>query len=521
MGSSAQRRTAGEAGSNALIAAAAAAMQAARASNQQPMPSQPPPVVQDVPINWLAASPFAIGQPTAVPPPKDWATNDFMPAFSTKGIEEEEEEQQLEEGRQLATELAKLDAAQQAVTTAAVALVHLGGSVPASKGWFPIFCVHGIDAAIAYTPPPLHPTHSPTAVIQLTGKPASDRLLGAKGGVQKVRPGPAPDQSPMTIERRGSNRLGSRYTHAHAGGIPRILPNTDQPVTTFAEKRKFEELLEQFQRPRGRGRGRVDWKGMRSAFNAAFYTQQEKLGQKGVPLTAADASSMLFTKSISQLKRYNAHLDKRVRVGENEAFSRAIADAPLPPLPQQGTAGQQSTLIAWVKQPGAPATTPGRKKRLLSPPCSPAEGGSPSSGRPEKVARGEGEGGSSLIERGLHWLGMGSQQHVAPTQPAAAATVQPLPGAIQPAASATAAKEEGTAAGASNAYMCAACLMMGKHACQKKEHPRGGCPISKKQAEGLDALKLTAMKKMLHKKMIVKAKAGDFNGRLYLEYLRK
>lgn len=147
----------------------------------------------------------------------------------------------------------------------------------------------------------------------LVSPPPTGKLHGVAAGVKKV----SPSTPPLSIKKRGTNRLGNRFVQGHAGGIPKLLPSTDLPITTQAERDLFSSLIDQYKSRRGR----VDFKGMKAAFNAAFYSQVQP-GQQSGPL---DPHSMIYTKSTKHLKHYYQQLDRSARIREIEAFNHALS----------------------------------------------------------------------------------------------------------------------------------------------------------------------------------------------------
>lgn len=125
------------------------------------------------------------------------------------------------------------------------------------------------------------------------------------------------------IQKHGSRRLSGRFIRGHVGGVPRILSSSDTPVQTLGEREFFHRIL-----PAYRNGSKIDWRGMRGAFNLAFATQVPSQ-----PIsTPADRSNMIFSKSIKHLKAYYQEFDRSHRSWENRAFNTAQSSIP-PPLP--------------------------------------------------------------------------------------------------------------------------------------------------------------------------------------------
>ena len=350
------------------------------------------------------------------------------------------------------------------------------------------------------------------------GKHASKQVRGA------VEP---PSVAPLVIYQKGSNRQQGRFKQANAGGLPRVLPNTNQPVTTEAERNLFADLMVQ---QRG---SRVNFKEMRAAFNAAFYSQVMP-GQPGVPLSGASASTMIFTKSIKQLRAYHKQMDTAARQRENMAFNNAITSAPLP-APQQVGQMQQS-LEACLER--------GRKRQhnMVASPSEQAatalqgqqqhkearvdSGGASSSSSPLKRAF---EGVMSLRSGVLSLFGV---------QPATAAAAGgsssrgqqerqqgpagvPANSSLPAGAAASSQQQQQEWPSGKGSTICVACLLLNNKVLFKAtEHLQNKCPMGGQE----EKKKATALAAVLEMKNVgvqsmKKGREQDFSSPAYIEFL--
>ena len=281
-----------------------------------------------------------------------------------------------------------------------------------------------------------------------------------------------------------------------------MLPSTDQPVITQAEKDLFAFLYPQF---RSR-RGKVDYVGLKAAFNAAFYAQVMP-GQPGQPLTSGAA--MIFSKSVKHLKHYALQHDRETRVRENIAFNRAISKAPLPPPLEQGQT-KQITM--------AEALSRGQKRKLEEPPVAVVSPlGATDDQAPILIAAAASPSPSrGLLSRAYEAAGsiMGSiMSSISPVRGEAAQQQVVAPAAKEPTAA-----PDGKAA----KQLCGACLLVSNLVCYKVDHPqkhsRGVCPAQHTR-EQLRQLKTAAMARMAARKFVKRGNVSDYNSPTYLSFL--
>ena len=148
--------------------------------------------------------------------------------------------------------------------------------------------------------------------------------------------------TPIIIEKAGYSRKRAAFK-VHSGGVAKILPSTNQPVTTRREKALFHELLPMF---RSGMKGRVDWAGFLRSWQLAFLNQ-DMPGVPGQPLMEGEeAASMVYTKKPYHLKAYLKVYDEEMRSKENRSFNRKVQSAPLPPSSHDGQA-----LLSFTPRP--------------------------------------------------------------------------------------------------------------------------------------------------------------------------
>ena len=322
--------------------------------------------------------------------------------------------------------------------------------------------------------------------------------------------------APLSIQKRGTNyRLGNRFVKGHAGGIPKLLPSTDLPITTQAERDLFSSLIDQYKTRRGK----VDYMGMKAAFNAAFYSQVQPGQQSGPP----DPQSMIFTKSTKHLKHYYQQLDRSARVRENEAFNHALSIIGTSSLQgQQQMTLKQSIMRASSKRqrhentdqqvavasPMAPSSSPllPSSVSLPSPPThvsSPNLPLLPSTSQPQtffSMACAAVSGVINMVTSPPKALKACMTEHV---------------------------EGEGQGGAQLDSYMCNSCLLLAGHVTYKYEHSkksgRGVCPaLSQPTAKKeVGNLKEAAQKAMYTKNHVNRSVVKHFSCPEYLAFLAK
>ena len=160
---------------------------------------------------------------------------------------------------------------------------------------------------------------------------------------------PSSSSLPLSIMRMGSGRETSRFGAQYQGGISRVLPGLDAPITSRAERDLFAELLPQYQ---SSGRRGVDYRGMLASWNIRFLSQTMG-GEAGKPLAAGseEAATMIWSKKIKHLKEFYASLDSATRVKENALFAFATKAAPL--SPSATTPNDQGTILSFYPKSGS------------------------------------------------------------------------------------------------------------------------------------------------------------------------
>jgi hypothetical protein len=338
--------------------------------------------------------------------------------------------------------------------------------------------------------------------VPTASKPALVRR-GAAGA--KVRSAPTPA---LAVNKHGTGRQSRRFLAVHSGGIKRVLPSTDAPVTTDAEKLLFAQLLIQHTAKGRSGKQRVDYHAIRVGFNLAFMSQimppstDPASGSQG-------AQSMLYSKSVAGLRAYHQLFDRAARVREATAFNQAIV---------AHTAAQVSGQRAITSFFGTPARGPAALPSALPLSQVTASGGGQAGGgsRGQEEAAGGSRGRpafSSPDELRQLQLG-GGKKRGQPTSPEAgaapgvfAATGSPsnspaakkaCPG--EPGSAATPPASPGIlgmimqrvglgfgqqprqlpdsfqAASSPKSYLCGKCALLLSEVRLKSEHPAGGCP---------------------------------------------
>ena len=158
--------------------------------------------------------------------------------------------------------------------------------------------------------------------------------------------------SQVVIQKHGSSRRNARFIGVH-GSIPWLLPNSDVPVSTEAEKLLFIKVLPECTK----SNGKVDYEMMRDKFNVAFFLQ---LGQPDL-----DPQQLIHTKNKLLLKEYHTQLDLQLRARERELFNkRKNSLAP-------NTPDEQACILRYMPKQGrhvsttSPQATPIKRAKLM------------------------------------------------------------------------------------------------------------------------------------------------------------
>ena len=153
------------------------------------------------------------------------------------------------------------------------------------------------------------------------------------------------------IHKHGSSRRARVHIKGHQGGIPRLLPHTDMPVSTAAERAFYAQHVKQYT-----SRGKVDYKGLANAFNKAFYEQlaDKNLARQLRTNPAKAAQKIIHSKSSQHINAYHQQTDNAARARENLMFNAAPKDgaAAAAAAPAQG-------ILSWL--------VPGQAKAAVTP----------------------------------------------------------------------------------------------------------------------------------------------------------
>ena len=173
------------------------------------------------------------------------------------------------------------------------------------------------------------------------------------------------------IHKHGSSRRARAHINSHKGGIPRLLPHTDMPISTAAEEDFYAQHIKQYT-----SRGKVDYRGLANAFNKAFYEQlaDQNLMALLKNNPAAASSRVIHSKSPKHIREHHQRIITAARVRENIMFNAALASAPaaqgslfswLHGSAAEGAAeGAEGVAAAAAASAAAPATGPSTRPRL-------------------------------------------------------------------------------------------------------------------------------------------------------------
>jgi hypothetical protein len=340
----------------------------------------------------------------------------------------------------------------------------------------------------------------------------------------------------LTIHKVGSGRQIRRYIAAFAGGIPKMLPSTDAPITGIAEMSLFAELLPLYT---SKG-GKMDYSGMRAAWNLRFLSQV----MPGEVHNGGKPEPMIYSKSVRHLKAYHKQVDRISRVRENHAFVAIAESAPF----SQQVAGKQSTMDAWVTKPAVTSQQPaavagaGRKRVLVSPVGSPSQS---SAAKMQRLQQQEQEGAASPSQpsaaRGQRVQQQEQEGAASPSQPSAArgqrVQQQEQPQPAQNLLSMMASwagfgagpnniqlhqeagpsnsqlQQEAPAAAAGTCYICKRCLLLASFVRLKSDHPRGGCP-------GVGTAEELKLAEKGAKQLMLWGSNKNFDNKVYVSFLK-